>query len=112
VQIHEHRHNLKEDLLEKSKYTQQPYEEGQRVSRDEAKILEIESNSRYRKYKDFAHMVCLTNAVSQPNLEMSPIGFPLSAIRSASNREARYDLTLVPCSKLCSTDSARGRWVF
>jgi hypothetical protein len=31
-------------------------EEGHRVGWDEARILEIESNSRYRKYKESAHM--------------------------------------------------------
>jgi hypothetical protein len=46
----EHRHNLKEGLLEKSKLAQHAYEEGHRVCWDDARILEIESNSRYRKY--------------------------------------------------------------
>jgi hypothetical protein len=36
-------------LIEKSKLAQHAYEEGHRVSWDEARILEIESNSRYRK---------------------------------------------------------------
>jgi hypothetical protein len=44
---------------------------------DEARILEIESNSRYRKYKESTHMVCLTNPISQPNLDISPIWIPL-----------------------------------
>jgi hypothetical protein len=43
VQLCEHRHNLKEGLLEKSKPAQHAW--------DEARILEIESKSRYRKYK-------------------------------------------------------------
>jgi hypothetical protein len=38
MQLHEHRHNLKEGLLEKSKFVQH-----------EARILEIESNSKHRK---------------------------------------------------------------
>jgi hypothetical protein len=59
------RHNLKEGLLEKSKLVQHAYEEGHRVGWDEARILEIESNSRYRKYKESAHMACLTNQISQ-----------------------------------------------
>jgi hypothetical protein len=50
--LREHRHNLKEGLLEKSKLPQYTYEEGHRVDWDEARILEIESNSRYRKYKE------------------------------------------------------------
>jgi hypothetical protein len=42
-----HRHNLKEGFLEKSKLTQYAYEEGHRVGWDEARILEIESNTPY-----------------------------------------------------------------
>jgi hypothetical protein len=37
----------------------------------------IESNSRYRKYKDFTHMTCLTNPISQLSLDVSPIWVPL-----------------------------------
>jgi hypothetical protein len=53
-----------EGLLEKSKLAQHAYEEGHRVGCDEARILEIESNSMYRKYKESAHMACLTNPIS------------------------------------------------
>jgi hypothetical protein len=45
---HEHRRNLKEGLLEKSELAQHTYEKGNRVGWDEARILEIGSNSRYR----------------------------------------------------------------
>jgi hypothetical protein len=44
------RHKLKEGLLEISKLAQHAYKEGHRVTWDEARILEIESNSRHRKY--------------------------------------------------------------
>jgi hypothetical protein len=64
-----------------------------RVGWDEARILEIESNSRYRKYKESAHMACLTNLISQPSLDISPIWIPLSAMRLATHREDQYDLT-------------------
>jgi hypothetical protein len=63
VRLREHRHNLKEGLPEKSKLAQHAFEEGHRVDWDEATILEIESNSRYRKYKKSAHMVCLILSV-------------------------------------------------
>jgi hypothetical protein len=77
VQIREHRHNLKEGLLDKSKLAQHAYEEGHRVGWDEATILEIESNSRYGKYKESAHMACVTNPISQPSLDISPLWIPL-----------------------------------
>jgi hypothetical protein len=59
VRLREHRHNLQQGLLEKSKLAQNAYEEGHRVDWYEARILEIESNSRYRKYKESAHMAIL-----------------------------------------------------
>jgi hypothetical protein len=47
--LREHRHIPQESLLEKSKLAQHAYEEVHRVSWNDAKILEIENNSRYRK---------------------------------------------------------------
>jgi hypothetical protein len=38
---HEHWHNLKEGLLEKSEVAQHAYEEGHRIVQDEVRILEI-----------------------------------------------------------------------
>jgi hypothetical protein len=77
MRLHEHRHNLKEGLLERSKLALHAYEEGHRVAWDNPRILEIESNSRYSKYKESAHMACLTNPISQPSLHISPIWIPI-----------------------------------
>jgi hypothetical protein len=77
VRLCEHRHNLQQGLLEKSKLAQHAYEVGHRVRWDDARILEIESNSRYRTYKESAHMACTTNPISQPSLDISPIWIPL-----------------------------------
>jgi hypothetical protein len=63
VRLREHRHSLKEGLAEKWKLAHHVYEEGHRVGWDGARILEIESNSRYRKYKESAHMACLINPI-------------------------------------------------
>jgi hypothetical protein len=62
--LREHRHNLKEGHLEKSKLAQHAFEEGQRVNWDEARILEIESNSRYRKYKEDGRRTSFRNVVN------------------------------------------------
>jgi hypothetical protein len=78
VWLYEHRHEFKVGLLEKSKLAQHAYKEGHWDNWDEVKILEIKSNSRYRKYKELAHMVCLTNLISQPSLDISPIWKPLT----------------------------------
>jgi hypothetical protein len=77
VRIREHRHNLKQGLLEKSKFAQHADEEGHRVGWNQASVLEIEGNSRCRKYKESTHMACLINPISQPSLEISPIWIPL-----------------------------------
>jgi Na+-translocating ferredoxin:NAD+ oxidoreductase RnfC subunit len=86
VRLREHRHNLQQGLLEKSKLAQRAYEEGHRVSCDEARILEIESNSRYRKYKESSHVTCLTNPISQPSLDISPIWIPLISSEGANSQ--------------------------
>jgi hypothetical protein len=77
VRLREHRHNLKDGLLEKSKLAPHAYEEDHKVMWDQARVLEVESNSRFRKYKESAHMACSTNPISQPCLDISPIWSPL-----------------------------------
>jgi hypothetical protein len=71
------RHNLKQGLLEKSKLARHAYEEGHKVGWDEARILNIESHSKYRKYKEVAHMACSIDPISQPSLDISPIWIPI-----------------------------------
>jgi hypothetical protein len=88
VGLREHKYHLREGLLEKSKLAQHAYEEGHRVGWEEARILEIESNSRYRKYKESAHMACLTNPISQPSSDISPIWIPLIS-NEVSNSQGR-----------------------
>jgi hypothetical protein len=63
--------------LEKSKLAQHAYEEDHRAVWDKARVLDIENNSRFRKYKESAHMACSTNPISQPSLVISPIWIPL-----------------------------------
>jgi hypothetical protein len=63
---------LVDSLLHKSKLAQQACE-GHRVRWYEVRILETGSNDRYRKYKESAHMACLTNPINQLILKISPI---------------------------------------
>jgi hypothetical protein len=44
------------------------YEEGRSVGWDEVRILEIESNSWFMKYKELAHMASLSNAIGQTSV--------------------------------------------
>jgi hypothetical protein len=62
---------------ENSKLAQYAYGKGHRIGCGKARILESESNSRYRKYKDLAP---------------SPIWIPLSAVRLSTLRD-HYDVT-------------------
>jgi hypothetical protein len=64
-------------LQEKSKLAQHAYKEGHKVGWDKARILDIESHSRYRKYKEAAHMACSVNLISPPSLDSSPIWIPI-----------------------------------
>jgi hypothetical protein len=52
LRLREHRHNLKEELLEKLKLSQNNYEQSHRVGWDEARILKIENNSRHRNTRN------------------------------------------------------------
>jgi hypothetical protein len=69
VRIREHKMNLKNGLLYESKLAQHSFEEGLQKSWNEATILQIEANSRQRKYKESAHMACMENPISQSCLE-------------------------------------------
>jgi hypothetical protein len=77
VRIKEHKYNLTQGLLEKSKLAQHAYEEDHRIYWSEAKVLQIEPNTTYRKYKESAHMSLLDHPISQPSLDISPIWTPI-----------------------------------
>jgi hypothetical protein len=98
MRLPEHRQSLKESLLEKSKLAQHAYEDGHNVGWDEARILEIESNGRYRKYKELAHMSCLINRSTNPIWTFIPSGSPL-IINEVSSSQRR---------SVCCADSS---WV-
>jgi hypothetical protein len=66
VRIGEHKLNLK-SLLDKSKLAQHAFEEGHQISWNEAKILQIEVNSRQRKYKKSVLMACMLFFLGTPD---------------------------------------------
>jgi hypothetical protein len=73
VRIKEDKYNLTQGLLEKTKLAQYAYEEGHKICWNEVKVLQIESNTTYRKYKESAHTSLLHHPISQPSLDISPI---------------------------------------
>jgi hypothetical protein len=86
--LHEHRHSLKEGLLEKLESAKHANGEGHGVVWDEARILEIESNCKYRKHKESTHVACLTNPIIHPSLDSSTICIPFisNEVTSAQRR--------------------------
>jgi hypothetical protein len=70
---------LTKGLLEKSKLAQHAYEEGHKICWNKARVLQIEPNTTYRKYKESAHMPLLDHPISQPSLDISPIWTPVIA---------------------------------
>jgi hypothetical protein len=53
------------------------YEEGHKICWNEAKVLQLEPNTTYRKYKESAHTSLLKHPISQPSLDISPIWTPV-----------------------------------
>jgi hypothetical protein len=52
----EHKYNITEELLEKSKLAQHADEEDHKIYWKETKVLLIEPNTTYRKYKELAEL--------------------------------------------------------
>jgi hypothetical protein len=73
IWIGEYRSNLKQALMEKSRLDKHAHEEGHHIQWKEVKVVQTETNNMCRKYKEIAHMVCITNPISQPSLETSTI---------------------------------------
>jgi hypothetical protein len=69
VHIKEHKYYLAQGPLEKSQLAQHAYEEGHRACLKEAKVLQIEPNNTYRKYKKSIHMTLVDHTISQPSLD-------------------------------------------
>jgi hypothetical protein len=77
VRIKEYKYNLTQGLLEKSKLAQHAYEESQKICWNEAKVLQIELHTTYRKYKKSSRMSLLDHPICQPSLDISPIWTPI-----------------------------------
>jgi hypothetical protein len=60
--------NLTQGLFEKSKLAQNECEEGHKICWKEANVLQIELNTTYRKYKEYAHMALTNHPTNQSTL--------------------------------------------
>jgi predicted GIY-YIG superfamily endonuclease len=73
--IKEHKYNLTQGLLDKSKLAQHVYE-GCKICWKEAKVLQIEPNTTCKKYKKSAHMSLIDHPIRQPSVDISPVWTP------------------------------------
>jgi hypothetical protein len=87
VRLGEHRPNLQQSSR-KIKISPTCLWRESQIGWDDARTLEIESNRRYRKYKESANMECLTNPNSQPSLDFSPIWISITS-NEVSNSQRR-----------------------
>jgi glycosylphosphatidylinositol transamidase (GPIT) subunit GPI8 len=79
IRIKEHKYNLTQGVLEKSKLAQHAYEEDHKICWNKAKVLQIELNTTYRKYKESALRSLVAHPISQRSLDISPIWTPIIA---------------------------------
>jgi hypothetical protein len=77
--IKEHKYDLTQGLPKKSKLAQYTYEERHKICWKEAKVLQVEQNTTYRKYKESTHMCLVDHLISQPSLDISLIWTPIIA---------------------------------
>jgi hypothetical protein len=63
------------------------------MNRDETRILETESNSMCRKYKESARAAYLTNPINQPSLDISPIWIPFISNKINNSQSELCDVT-------------------
>lgn len=108
IRIRDHKYNLREGHIDKSKLASHAFDEGHRIDWINTTILQSEPNTIYRKYKEAAggklsrklrptpgcganeededkeaaRMLCTDNSISQPSLDISPLRFPLIDIES------------------------------
>jgi hypothetical protein len=76
--LQENGQNRKKYNLQIVKLTQHAYEEGHHTGSNSAKILHITTTSRNGKYKQSGYMTCQENPISEPNLQISHVLFPLN----------------------------------
>jgi hypothetical protein len=91
VRIKEHKYNMSQGLLEKSKLAHHAYEEGHRICWNEARVLQIEPNITYRKYTESAHRFLLEHPIINPVWISLPSGLP-------SSQQKSRDYNTVKCS--------------
>jgi hypothetical protein len=81
LEVHnkEHKYNLTQDLLENSELVQNGYEESYKIYWKEARVLQIEPSTTYRKYNESTCMSLVDHPISQVSFDISLIWIPIIA---------------------------------
>jgi hypothetical protein len=58
----------------------------------EAKVLQIEANTTYRKCKEVSHMPLADHLISHPSLDFSPIYSPIIAAEVSNYNSGQWRL--------------------
>jgi hypothetical protein len=78
VRNKKYKYNLTQGLLGKSKLAQHAYmKKATKYVWKEAKVLQTEPNTTYRKNKESVHISLLDHPISHPILDISPIWTPV-----------------------------------
>jgi hypothetical protein len=75
----EHKYDLNQGFLGKSKLGKHSYGEDHKTCWKEEKVKKIAPNGTNRKCKEAAHMVLADDPISEPSLDISPIWTPIIA---------------------------------
>jgi hypothetical protein len=73
----EHIYNMTQGMLKKSKSAEHAYEGDYKICWQEAKVLQTEPNTTYRKCKQAANMVLADHPVSRTSMDIYPIWTPI-----------------------------------
>jgi hypothetical protein len=71
---------------------QHAYEEGHKICLNKVKVLQIEPNTTYRKYKESVRMSLVAHPITQPKMDISPIWTPVitAEVRNCNSSSVDY----------------------
>lgn len=72
VRINKHICNIRKWYFDRSKLAAHDFEEGGQIDKNQRDILQSESNTIYRKYREATH-----NPLNQSDVDMTPMWLPL-----------------------------------
>jgi hypothetical protein len=68
-------------------------------------VLQTEPNTRYRKYRESAHMSLVDHPISQPSLDISPTWTPIIAVEVRKLQVRPVWIMLESCFGFCTAQN-------